>query len=1702
MDPFLPGEIPLMVLRYLAANKCETAALALIEEMPLLKGHINPKPPHVSNSDYMKYLGRSSVSVNVGLKDVLTDYGNSKILVEEILENENTILPNVPSDSLLNKVKTLQDLMKKPTTSSVNTSRVANSPKNLSSTAVKVDGFTNTEEFYECPRCLVNQSNQKVRTDSTSQTEEAKVVQFGLQDEIPVIFCRTLLNDDDLQQKIAQTINEHLEDPQGAGNDVVQKISSKTENEIDKFLVDLLQGIKDDGNEAEGDVSIQILDTNRISTYAEVDSNLSAIFGEDEMLFGTEAAGSNSQPSAERGTKKLLPSTSADHDSSIKDVTSDTPSMSVTASSSCTSPNTEPGSSSSCDSNKPQSSSSDLKTPKQHRRGSSVKRITPTPLTSANINPVFNTSVVIEKQSVDVREKSAECSVVTVNSDIPPWQKLKRKPIAPKIPGMGPPIITENFTVVRTEGRKPYYPKPLSVTNDSESDRREKSRERTKEPVSIQATSSKKRKTHPSKLTPEKAKNTCAMKTKTPLPSSSTVEIEPNVKPSDENDGMPLINENSQNDVTPMQPPPPRELGSSSDLKTISPCALHRLIASANKLCSTTAPIHFHKRKSYSTPRKRKHVRSLSFATPPSLKAVTPHSGPANDASKKRKADDEWYAAELKSKKRLNWPESEKKKALSVVVPPLRSSERPVSGKQESTITKDHTTAAEEGLKESLNSEDTVSKKSNMSTILEESVVEPPQSITYVTLPSSHIDSSLPFHYVQLGDDTQSLYPIHFTSFTHGPSGMNPASTAAPFTVVQSLSEPNPAFQTMSFHAQSSNQLLPLVSSQAPELPSEHYNAQSIPPHIQTAAPHPVQASKPQSTISSKPYTPSIFSPVQPTEPRQPSRHIIPPVSSLASHPQNPSGQAPTTEQPPLVQNITPEMPQPNPSVNKQTHSDTQKSSDPKKPGRRKSRNRSAELPVPNDGETVPPLPPSQSDSTKRVLNPSEVSTNNNELDSQANPDSTRRSRRRCKSGDMNTTLSENTSPSCLVEQETSRRTRKSARISEIKKQPESKATVEKPARVSSGSRSSRSKSQNIDSSTVEQKDTQELEVHKKDGNKKEKGKEKSKGAQKKAKPKLTMNVLELFGDSPCRKKSAKSSNRRSPDAVAAQMVAAEAVPLGSPRRSPRKHRMIKKQREEDSPFHKQLSYFGSLPSNENTENSCKSLSVLPPQENTVFNIVPAPLGFPEPTPIKNFLETGFLNISNIGFNSPLITPLKSNPPPSLNDTHFTLPPTPRAVVDQDSNSNSTHSLRLIFDGLYPANLLTSTPLKFGLPKTPGRESSSSNSRSPPSKTEGDLPPSHGESAQPPLNPPSPVEPPQRPLLPHSRVEIPQRPLHPPRLVEHLPRPLLPPSQVEIPKRAPPPLSQMEPPQRPPPPPSRMELPQHPQLPKSQMEPAQNPQLPQSQVEPPRRPPPPPLGQVEPPQRPPLSPPYNQQQKTANDLATKGVIANNTALDLSSPRNVEKSDGELSSSDDDDDKAKTDSTKLTSRSRKQVQKVIPLQPPPPTGTPPPHRSSNMIPRSYSSTTQVVHPVQKQHQRSISHSQSIPGIPHISQMDGLGRFRVAGKEKILTFSEHETLVCLVEMRNTGKPPEIIKENAPTVHQPAAVADLPKAGAEVSEVSGTACYKYYLIFFRSFVENNTTISVTLQENHPFKILQHRKLVDLLKLVKKKHNPDSQK
>lgn len=500
------------------------------------------------------------------------------------------------------------------------------------------------------------------------------------------------------------------------------------------------------------------------------------------------------------------------------------------------------------------------------RKQPSVKRITPIPLSNAHVNPVFNASVVVEKKKVELPgDKSANVSVITTNFETSAWQKLHRKPINPKIPGHAPfnvkvPVRVKNLCnddVLKLGEEKKLKRKKEHVSSTKDTQKSSTSvtvsDSSSKGPSRSPPPSSHKRKATPMKLTPEKAKNTdfnftmhyCNESSKkttstnmsiessdktaeekvvdsavknTPIALASTVSTG-KTNPSDgckssNSLNQILVNESSQLDATPMQLLPTITSCSTSGLKTISPNAMTRLIASANKLGATrsTNMGNFinNKKKSFSTPRKRKHVRSLSFATPPSLKNNTPGSEPASygweeekaKTSRKRKAVEELPATDLKSKKRLNWPESVKKskqvttsgpngneKASFIDVPSIITAETHVNEsklekqrhRQPSSVSKSGPgtevqvtmpTILEESLSSSavpvdetaqikLYSATESAKNEVYSTVMSPlTTANSANKLTIITIPTSMADGTNHLQYFQLADDMQTLIPL------------------------------------------------------------------------------------------------------------------------------------------------------------------------------------------------------------------------------------------------------------------------------------------------------------------------------------------------------------------------------------------------------------------------------------------------------------------------------------------------------------------------------------------------------------------------------------------------------------------------------------------------------------------------------------------------------------------------------------------------------------------------------------------------------------------------------------------------------------------------------------------------------------------------------------------------------------------------------
>lgn len=131
---------------------------------------------------------------------------------------------------------------------------------------------------------------------------------------------------------------------------------------------------------------------------------------------------------------------------------------------------------------------------------------------------------------------------------------------------------------------------------------------------------------------------------------------------------FPGLKTNSAAEVTPTLDvsSPSRNIPSSAP-DYVSP-RLRRLISSAQKARATSTHANLQK-KSFSTPRKKKHVRSLCFGTPPSLKnietpsprspssrKITNSHGVSISMPRKRKLEgEESERYQAKSKKRLQW---------------------------------------------------------------------------------------------------------------------------------------------------------------------------------------------------------------------------------------------------------------------------------------------------------------------------------------------------------------------------------------------------------------------------------------------------------------------------------------------------------------------------------------------------------------------------------------------------------------------------------------------------------------------------------------------------------------------------------------------------------------------------------------------------------------------------------------------------------------------------------------------------------------------------------------------------------------------------------------------------------------------------------------------------------------------------------------
>jgi hypothetical protein len=125
-------------------------------------------------------------------------------------------------------------------------------------------------------------------------------------------------------------------------------------------------------------------------------------------------------------------------------------------------------------------------------------------------------------------------------------------------------------------------------------------------------------------------------------------------------------------------------------------------------------------------------------------------------------------------------------------------------------------------------------------------------------------------------------------------------------------------------------------------------------------------------------------------------------------------------------------------------------------------------------------------------------------------------------------------------------------------------------------------------------------------------------------------------------------------------------------------------------------------------------LTITPPSEPPLpFNILPAPFGFPEPTPIKfrkgyNQSQDTFSFITPAEMMS-LITPMKG--PSTSTISPPSLPPTPRYMVQDymDTDSNSVSNFQMFrnssdgLDRLCQTDTLN-TPFKTGPPPTPGND--------------------------------------------------------------------------------------------------------------------------------------------------------------------------------------------------------------------------------------------------------------------------------------------------------------------------------------------------------------------------------------------------------------
>jgi hypothetical protein len=279
------------------------------------------------------------------------------------------------------------------------------------------------------------------------------------------------------------------------------------------------------------------------------------------------------------------------------------------------------------------------------------KRIIPTPVAPpAKVNPVFETVV----QERGVTENGQKYCKKETNVVIPSWSKLSRRSIQPRIPkslettedleAKTPEVLFPPKEVI------PTVPTPPSVVVPPGSSNKRKSKLAT-----------------PIKMTPEKAscsdvnffhvfhdsqkpKGTPSSSVKKPKTMNLDKNSSISQKPTDQEPPIVLFSrETSSNSETPKVSnenvsnilqlievtPQLDSFGSSNFVaketpflsESVSP-RLRRLIVSAQKARASTTQVNLVK-KSFSTPRKKKHVRSLFFTTPPSLKGQFGHKSPA-----------------------------------------------------------------------------------------------------------------------------------------------------------------------------------------------------------------------------------------------------------------------------------------------------------------------------------------------------------------------------------------------------------------------------------------------------------------------------------------------------------------------------------------------------------------------------------------------------------------------------------------------------------------------------------------------------------------------------------------------------------------------------------------------------------------------------------------------------------------------------------------------------------------------------------------------------------------------------------------------------------------------------------------------------------------------------------------------------------------